>query len=174
MSATIDTWTGRLGLLAGVLAVAAWFAITGRPADAPEPPAHLRLGVLASGELDISPLGKPMLATEELRAGGPAESGTLRVRNQTPRKLAFAVRTTALGRELDRVARIELRDGDTTLLDTTLARSRAWTDRDLELASGETRELEARVWIPKGAPDEWQAGRGDVTIEFSSSPGRRS
>jgi hypothetical protein len=135
MSATIDTWTGRLGLLAGLLIVAAWLAVSGRPGDAPEPTASIRLGALVSGELEVSPLEKPVLADENLRAGGSEASGTLRVRNQTPRALAFAVRTSATERDLD-AAWLEVSDSGRTLLKTTLARSRAWTDKDLALASG--------------------------------------
>lgn len=173
MSATIDTWTARLGLLFGALVVATWLAVSGRPADAPEPAASIRLGAIASGELDISPLEKPVLAADDLRAGGRGKSGTLRVRNITPRSAAFAIRTTGEKRELDSAAWIEITDGDRILLDASLAGSHAWTGKDLELASGETRELEVRVWIREDA-DGWQAGRGDLTLELSRTPGAGS
>ena len=170
MSATIDTWTGRFGLLAGILVVAAWLAVAGRPGDAAEPAASIRLGALVNGELEISPLTKPVLESSKLRAGGRAATGTLRLRNVTPVRRDFALRTSASQRELDRSAQIEVADGDTTLLRTTLGRSRAWTGTGLRLAKGETRKLTVRVWIPKNAPDGWQAGRGDVTLEFRSAP----
>lgn len=169
MSATIDTWTSRLGLLAGALVVAAWLATFGRPAAAPEPAASIRLGALVNGELELSPLGKPVLDSHGLRPGGRGESGTLRVRNQTPRALSFALRTTAAQRELDRAAWLEVTDGRATLLRTTLARSHAWSANRLQLASGESRALDVRVWIPEDAPDGWQAARGDATVVFSSA-----
>jgi hypothetical protein len=172
MSATIDTWTGRLGLLAGALVVAAWLATAGRPAAAPEPAASIRLGALVNGELELSPLGKPVLSGSGLRAGGRGESGTLRVRNQTPRSLSFALRTTAAQRELDRAAWIEVTHGRATLLRTTLAGSHAWSARTLRLASGESRALEVRVWIPADAPDGWQAARGETSVVLSSTGGQ--
>jgi len=170
MSATIDTWTGRVGLLAGALLVVSWLAFTGRPGAAPDPTASIRLGALASGELEISPLGKPILATGALRANGHPQRGTLRVRNQTPRRLDFALRTTATERDLDEAAWIEVSDGSATLVHAPLRQVRRWSARNLSLASGEGRRLDVRVWIPKDAPDTWQAGRSNLTLEFSSNP----
>src|SRR5688500_5351607 len=110
MSATIDTWTGRIGFLSGICAVAAWLLVAGSPAQAPEPTASIRVGTLASGELDVSPLGKPVLAGSGLRPGGRAETGHARIRNQTPSRLTVALRTVAVHEELDGSAWIEVAD----------------------------------------------------------------
>ena len=166
MSATIDTWTGGLGLLAGFCAVAAWLLLAGRPADIPAPSASMRLGTLATGELGVAPLSRPVLATTDLRPGRPGESGTVRIRNQTATRLAVSVRTSAVQRELDGTAWIELAERGDTLLRTRLGRTRSWTPTELSLAPGETRKLRARAWIPADAPDGWQAARAELTLEL--------
>jgi len=170
MSATIDTWTGGLGLLAGFCAIAAWLLIAGTPANAPSPSASIRLGTLATGELGITPLGKPVLASTDLRAGRDGAAGSVRVRNQTPVPLAVAVRTSAIRDELDRSAWIQVADGGRSVLRTTLGDARSWSPTTLRLAPGEGRRLDARVWIPENAPDGWQAARGETTLEFRGKP----
>lgn len=190
MSATIDTWISRLGFIAGACAVAAWLALVGTPGTAAAPAASIRLGALVNGELELTlrpdaadralvpldelatTIAKPVLDGDGLRAGGPGERGTLRVRNQTPRALSFAIRTTSSSPELDRSAWIEVLDGDRPLLRTTLERSHAWSSQRLTLASGEARTLDLRIWIPEGAPAGWQAARGDASLVFSSTDGR--
>jgi hypothetical protein len=166
MRATIDTWTGGLGLIAGFCAIAAWLAIAGRPADAPSPPASIRLGTLATGELAISPIGKPVLESDALRPGGRGETGAVEIRNETPRTLDVAVRTSAIQKELDGSGWIAVTDDGRPVVRTPLARAQAWSKRPVRLAPGEERELSARVWIPAGARDGWQAARGDLTLEF--------
>jgi hypothetical protein len=173
MSATIDTWTGRLGLLTGIFAVAAWLVLTGKPAAAPAPAASVRVAALVNGELGMEPLGEPILRDSSLRPGRRGASGTLRVRNQTPLAADFAVRTKSTDGDLDGAGWIEIADGGKRLLRTTLATSHAWSAQTLRLASGESRKLRVRVWIPDRAPDGWQAARGDVSLEFSSNAGAR-
>ena len=172
MSATIDTWTGGLGLLAGFCAVAAWLLLAGLPAETPAPSASIHLGTLATGELGVTPLGKPVLASTDLRPGRGPESGTVGVRNQTPVPLAVSVRTSAVRDELDRSAWIQIADGERTLLRTRLGRTRSWSPTALRLAPDEARRLEARVWIPDGASDGWQAAKGEVTLELRGRPVR--
>lgn len=170
MSATIDTWTGGLGLLAGFCAVAAWLLMAGRPADAPSPSASIRLGTLATGELGVAPIGKPVLASTDLRPGAPGASGSVSLRNQTPVPLRVAVRTSAVKDELDRAAWIEVAGGGDTVLRTRLGRARVWSRTTVRLAPGERRTLDARVWIPSTAADGWQAARGEVTLQFRGKP----
>lgn len=171
MSATIDTWTGRLGLLSGFALVAAWIAVAGSPASVPEPPASMSLGASPSAELEISGIGrKPIVAASNMRADGRVRTGTISVRNLTPASLAFAMRTSYPQRELDRSAWISLADGDETLFRSTLGKSQAWSAKNLHVDSGAERELTVKVWIPKDAPDGWQAARADVRLEFSSTP----
>ena len=190
MSATINTWTSRLGFIAGACAVAAWLAVVGTPGTAAAPAAGIRVSTPVNGELDLTlrphaadrtlvpldelaaTLAKAVLDGDGLRAGGRGERGTLRVRNQTPRALSFAIRTTSRSPELDRSVWIEILDGDRPLVRTTLERSHAWSSEELTLASDEARTLDVRVWIPAGAPAGWQAARGDVSLEFSSTHGR--
>jgi len=169
MRATIDTWTGRLGLLAGFCAVAAWLLLAGPPADAPSPSASIRLSTLAAGELSVAPLGKPVLITSDLRPGTRGESGTVSIRNQTPSTLDVSLRTSQIERELDRSAWIEVADRGHTVLRSPLARARSWSAVPVRLAPTETHRLRARVWIPDGAADGWQAAHGDLTLEFRSS-----
>lgn len=166
MSATIETWTGGLGLIAGFCAIAAWLVIAGRPADAPSPSASIRLGTLATGELGISPIRKPVLSGSELRPGARGEAGAVTIRNETPRSLDVALRTTAIEKELDGSAWIEVTDGARTITRTLLARAGVWTSEPIRLRPDEARRLRARVWIPEDAADGWQAARGDVTLEF--------
>ena len=174
MSATIDTWTGRIGFLAGILLVATWLAFAGRPGMAPEPSASVRVGTLVSGELSISPATKAVLNGHGLRPGGEPKTGSLRVRNQTPVALGFALRAQAPEHDLDRSLWIEVSDGEDTLVRTTLGEARAWSPKVLRLRSGQARKLDVRVWVPADAPDGWQAGRAGVILEFSSTKGRRS
>lgn len=166
MSATIDTWTGRLGLLTGFCLVAAWIALAGRPADAPAPSASIRLGTLATGELAISPIGKPVLEGTALRPGGPGETGAVSIRNETPKALDVSLRTSAIQKELNGSAWIQVTDGGDTILRTRLRDAHAWSRSTLHLNPGEGSRLNARIWIPAGAPEGWQAARGDLTLEF--------
>lgn len=173
MSATIDTWTGRLGLLAGFCIVAAWVALAGRPADAPAPSASIRLGTLATGELAISPIGKPVLEGSTLRPGGRGETGTVSIRNETPTALDVSLRTSAIQRELNRSAWIHVTDGGETVVRTRLADASRWSNSSILLKPGEGRRLEARIWIPSDAPEGWQAGQGDLTLEFRGRAANR-
>ena len=170
MSATIDTWASRLGLLFGALVVAAWLAVAGSPGNAAAPTASIRLGALVNGELELSPLRRPILAGVGLRPGDRGETGTLRVRNVTPRRLSFALRTTVSQHELDSAAWIEVVDDGDTLLRAPLARTGDWSPKNLQLASGEKRELDVRIWLPQDAPEGWQAARGDAMLELASHP----
>ncbi|HEU0024480.1 MAG TPA: hypothetical protein VFQ12_07610 [Thermoleophilaceae bacterium] len=174
MRATIDIWTGGLGLLAGFCAVAAWLAIAGQPADAPPPSASIRLGALATGELAISPLEKPVLAAADLRPGQAGEEGTVTIRNQTPRALEVSLRTSAVTRELDRSAWIDVAERGRSIVREPLGGTRSWSPAAVRLAPGEKRTLSARVWIPERAEDGWQAARGDAMLEFRGKvvPGR--
>lgn len=166
MSATIDTWTGRLGLLVGFCVVAAWIAFAGQPADAPAPSASIRLGTLATGELAISPIGKPVLEGTALRPGGRGETGSVAIRNETPKPLDVSVRTSAIQKELNGSAWIQVTDGNDTILRTRLRNAHAWSRSTLRLNPGQGTRLNARIWIPSGAPDGWQAARGDLALEF--------
>jgi hypothetical protein len=169
MSATIDTWAGGLGLLAGFCAIAMWVALAGRPAEAPAPSASIRVAAAASGALAVTPLGQPVLHGAALRPGTPGESGMVSIRNQTPRPLDVSLRLTAIQGELDHSAWIEVSDGPATVLRTLLSRAHAWSSRTIGLAPGARRRLRARVWIPRGAADGWQAARGDLSLEFRGS-----
>jgi hypothetical protein len=166
MSATIDTWTGGIGLLTGFCVIAAWLAIAGKPADAPAPSAEIRLGTAATGELAVSPLGRPVLHSTDLRPGEGEASGTVSLRNETPRRLDVAVRATSTQDELDGSAWIELVRANRSFLRSPLGRAHRWSSETLALAPGELRRLAVRVWLPGDATDGWQAGRGDVTLEF--------
>ena len=166
MSATIDTWTGRLGLLVGFCVVAAWIAFAGRPADAPAPSASIRLGTLATGELAISPIGKPVLEGAALRPGGRGESGSVNIRNETPKALDVSLRTSAIQKELNGSAWIQVSGGGETLVRAPLEDAHAWSKNSVRLSPAEGRSLTARIWIPAGASEGWQAARGDLTLEF--------
>jgi len=168
MRATIHTWTGGLGLVTGFCLIAAWLAIVGRPADAPAPSAEIRLGTAAPGDLAVSPLRKPVLETADLRPGDGGTSGTVNVRNRTQSPLDVAVRATAIQKELDGSAWIELTHGDRPLMRTALDQAHGWSSRTLHLGPGQDRNLAAQVWLPKDAPDGWQAARGDLTLELRS------
>jgi hypothetical protein len=166
MRATIDTWIGGLGLLTGFCLIAAWLAIAGRPADAPAPSAEIRLGTAATGELAISPLREPVLKTSDLRPGDGGASGIVNLRNETPRPLDVAVRATAVQKELDGSAWIELSYGDRPLMRSVLRSAHDWSPRTIHLDPGQDRNLAAQVWLPEDARDGWQAARGDLTLEF--------
>jgi hypothetical protein len=172
MSATIDTWAGRLGLLFGALVVAGWIALAGSPGTSAAPTASIRLGALVNGELELSPVERPILAGVGLRPGGRGETGTLRVRNVTPRALSFALRTTVTQHELDSAAWIEVVDDGAALLRAPLGDTKEWSPKNLHLASGEKRELDVRIWLPEDAPEGWQAARGDAMLELASHPGQ--
>ena len=169
MSATIDTWVGRFGLLLGFSVIAAWLAIGGRPAEAPAPSANIRLGTLATGELAVSPLRTPVLESRRLRPGTGVD-GAVSIRNETPKTLEVAVRTTAIQDELGGSGWIEIRDGAMRLVHARLDRARAWSSETVRLAPSEGRRLRARVWIPADAEDGWQAARGDLMLEFRGRP----
>ncbi|UUY02352.1 hypothetical protein LRS13_16805 [Svornostia abyssi] len=128
-----------LGALGGALLV-----LVGLPAlrvsAAPTPPAGaLEVTAASTGEIAVIDPGSMLRATE-LRAGGPAASGTTTIVNQTARTLRLTARVTPLADELDGRVRITIGAGDDALGSHVLGSRTPWPAQAAVL-----RPLERRV-----------------------------
>ena len=136
------------GLITG-LAVAVLFASSWQVAASDDRlGAAVRITAAGRGELDVTPTGV-IASAPALRAGGPALTGRVELRNVTAVPLTMAVRAQPAHADLDGKLRVQVRDGDLVLVDERLGELRAGAP--LVLESGEARSLDVRVWVPAGA-----------------------
>jgi hypothetical protein len=148
-----------IGLCAALALVLSWRV----PAEGGTLGADARFTALPPGELVVEPEAT-FLKARRLRPGGPAATGSLRVRNISPRSVA--VRGVALpsSGDLDSRLRVELRQGDDELFSGRLGRLRRGTAR-MRLLPDEERRVEARAWLPAGTAGH-EGAAVDVTLEL--------
>lgn len=129
-----------LGAFGGALLV-----LVGLPAlrvsAAPTPPAGaLDVTAQSTGEIAVTEPGRVLRITE-LRAGGPAATGTATIVNQTARVLRLRARVTPLSAELDRRVSITMRAGHEPLGSHVLDSRTPWPTRAVVLQPLERRAL---------------------------------
>ena len=148
------------GLAAGLVLAASLLAFWRVDSPSGELGAEVRILTIASGELRAAPTGV-FLSARELRPGGEPASGTLRLRNVTPVDADVVFEPNASDRALGRTARLELRSGGRVAVRGTLAR----LNGSVRIPANSVRSVEARVWVPRGAPAAgWEARFADVNL----------
>jgi hypothetical protein len=150
------------GLAAGLVLAASLFASWRIAPSDGRLGADARLLTIASGELRASPRGV-FLSARELRPGGHARVGTVRLRNVTPLPVNVYARAEASDRVLANAAHMELRSGGRVLARGRMAELHEGA-RPLRLAPQQVRPLEARVWIPRSVQRGYEARYADVTL----------
>jgi hypothetical protein len=152
------------GLLLGA-GIAIALLVAARPAsELTSAPASVRISVPATGELEASPMApQPALATQAIRPGEPAGTGSFTVRNQTGTDLQVAFAADGGSTELDGLLRVRLSAGR-TLADTTLQGIRKGTATPLTLPSGAQREVRVRAWIPGSISSGYEGRRAEFEL----------
>ena len=160
-------WIGlTAGLAVAVLLLATWRV----PATSGTLGADLKLVAAPPGELMLRPAGA-FLQGRGLTAGGAAATGRLELRNITGRRLAVWLRLLPSAPDLDRAVRVELVDGGDPLTAGSLHALRRWSPRAVRLAAGESRRIDARAFVVRGA--RGHEGRiVDATLELRARPER--
>lgn len=140
----------RLAGAALGIGLAAALLLASRPGAVGSPlPAGVRVGIVAAGELEVTPSPpRPVLVADTLRPGGPRAASGFQVRNQTGAGLAVDLKATADSTALDGLLRLRVRRAGRVLADTTLEGARQQPLR-LELASGQRARLRLEAWLPK-------------------------
>lgn len=170
MSNSSDAWARRIGLAIGLLLALAAVLSWRIPAEGAGLGADARFVAAPPGELTVEPAGA-FLSARRLESGGEAPEGRLWLRNITGGPVGVRLRGLPSSRDLDRLLRVQIEDGDATLFRGRLGRLRSGT-RALVLGRGERRALDARVWLPAGAGARAVGAAVDVTVELRAEPRR--
>src|SRR3954452_13908322 len=152
------------GLAAGLMLAASLLYVLRFPPSDGSLGADVRLVALAPGELIVKPTDA-FLTGRDLKPGGAAAEGQLRVRNITTGPVDGRVKALASDRKLARLVHIELRSGGRVLADSSIADIRSGS-RPMRIPLGKVGTLEARVSIPRSVKGGYQAGLADVTMDL--------
>jgi hypothetical protein len=152
------------GLAAGFMLAASLLYVLRIPPSDGSLGADVRLVALAPGELTVKPTAA-FLTGRDLKPGGPAAEGRLRVRNITTGPVDVRVRALPSDRRLARLIHVELRAGGRVLADSSMAAVRQGSAR-MRIPLGKVGTLQARVWIPRSVEKGYQAGLADVTMDL--------
>src|SRR4051812_36038514 len=143
------------GLAAGFMLAASLLYVLRVPPSDGSLGADVRLVALAPGELTVKPVDA-FLTARNLKPGGPAAEGRLRVRNITTGPVDVRVEALPSDRKLARLIHLELRSGGRVLADSSLAAVRNGSE-PMRIPLGKVGTLEARVWIPGSVKKGYQA-----------------
>ena len=163
----IERWARRLGLLAGLAAVA--IAVTGWRVPPRDGSLGLDLAVAfqPTAQLEFSPSGSVLTASG--MAAGDERSGKVAVRNVTGTTLAVRVRALPSIHDLDPVLLVRVAAGTTTLYDGPLG-GLASRSGALVLGSGRTADLSFEARLPSGARDGWRGRIDKIVLEPLVTP----
>lgn len=147
-----------VGLVVGLL-------VASRPGAADsKSPASARIAIVPSGEFEIRPQPpKPFLTAAAMRPGSGPTAGGFRMRNQTGKDLAIALKVTANSSALDGLLRIRGRIGRRVVADTTLEGLRRRPLR-LQLLSGQAARVRLEAWLPTDILSGYAGRLVDVTL----------
>lgn len=132
--------------------------VSGKPVAA-----QIEVRALASGELDIDPVGivlEPAAFPAPGAKGGPAVS--LKIRNITGVPVRVTLRLSGISPTLDDAVTVRGSGAGAVLIDGPLRTASAWTIASGLLSSGETTTLRLRFKLRAGLPPEAYSGRVDV------------
>ena len=170
-----NTRTRRLGTLAGLalggvlaaLAAGSWGVTAGSGS------AGTNVSALANptGELNVSPAGKPFVHGRALMPGDGV-TGTLKVRNQTAKALAVRARLAADQPDLNRVLHASLDADGVRLYDGSLGGLRRFSPETVRVASGETIDVTLRLSLPSATKSGYEARTAETTLALDSKVAR--
>jgi hypothetical protein len=161
----MSKWIGlAAGLAAAVVLLSTWQV----PATGGTLGADVKLVATPPGELTLKPAGM-LLSGSGLVAGGAAATGRLELRNITARKLWVRVRMLPSAADLDRVLRVESEDAGSPVAIGPLGKLRRWSRRRIAIEPGESRRVDVRVFVVRGASD-YEGRIVDVTVELRARP----
>jgi hypothetical protein len=152
------------GLAAGFLLAASLLYVLRFPPSDGSLGADVQLVALAPGELTVKPTDA-FLAGRDLKPGGPAAEGELRVRNITTGPLDVRVNALPSDRALARLVHIRLSSGGRVLADSNIAAIRHGSD-PMRIPLGRAGTLRAKVWIPRSVKRGYQARLAQVTMDL--------
>lgn len=162
----IEAYVRRAGVAAGIALVAVLVLAFRVPDGRGTLGADVIMSISPTGELGLSKSG-PFMSVTGLRPGGSFRGETT-VHNQTGKRLAIHLRALPDSRDLDRVLRVDVTAGGTTLFRGPLGGLRGRT-RAFELASGERRALRVRAFLPRGLKRGYAGRIESVPLELSST-----
>ncbi len=122
-----------------------------------------------SGELAVSPAGKPFLREGHLLPGEEVR-GAFEIRSQTPKPMLVSVRASARTPDLARVLGVEVRAGDRVIYRGHLHGLRRSATDEQPLDPGAARRLSVRVWLPAGSAKRAGNREAETTLELLSAP----
>ena len=171
MSTRSKRWVRLAGLLIGCGLSFGFVLSTRPPENGGPPPASLRMDFGSTDELLVSERGRFGVAPD-LRPGvlEGAARGRAKVRNPTDATLAVRLRAHPSIRDLDNLLQVAATVGGKPLFRRTLGELRAWSEERFNLARGQGRTLELRVWLPASVSDGYQARAADVTLQLRADP----
>jgi hypothetical protein len=155
----------RAGFVLGVL-LAVGIVVAGR-VPAGERPLDSRVSIEAasSGGVAASPENR-VLGSGRLAPGAAPVEARVRLLNQTSSDVSVLVRAVSEDDSLDSLARVELGAEGEPRLRTTLGALRRWQSLGGRLGSQRTRDVTARVWLPRSVSGGYEARRVELTLEF--------
>lgn len=160
-----------LGLVAGLLVVAAALLAWRVPTVPAGAGAEVSFKAVPTGELAISQGGAfvdaPALIPSS-RTGGAG--GTVVVTNQSPASLAVTLRALPSTDDLDDLLQVEVTAGASVVYQGSLGDLRRWTTRVLVFRSGASQAFTLRSWIPLTARSGWRAQHVDVDLQLRTRP----
>ncbi len=153
------------GLALAAICVSAWSV----PGGTGIAGAEVSMLANMSGELAVSPAGKPFLREGYLLPGQSAK-GSLDIRNQTHKPLLVTLRATAETPDLEQLLRIEVRSGRQLLYRGRLKGLGRFTKTALRLDVADRRTLAARAWVPEGGARRAGNRAAEISLELRSVP----
>ena len=151
-----------LGIALAALAVVGWRVPRGTGTLG----ADVQFITLATGPLDLTPVGLIASGTDLRPVPGSVASGSVLVRNVTGRAQDVRVRAIASGPDLDPLLEVSLASDSATLYSGPLGGLRTWTVRGVRLASGQAARLRLRAWLPATAAHGYQDRIETITLEW--------
>ncbi len=154
-----------IGFIVGLSLVAA-AVLVGRVDGGRAPVgSSVTLSITPTGELAVSPSGVVLVAPD-MRPGpeATAAEGRVLVRNQSAERLAVRIKANPSVPDLDDVVMLTLVPEAGAPTTVRLGDLRRWTGRQLVLASGESRSLTVRAWIPGGVTNGYGGRIAEVGL----------
>lgn len=122
-----------------------------------------------SGELSVTPAGRPFLRDGDLTPG-ESLTGEVVLLNQTPARLWVRMRARADSPELDRVLHVEVSSGKARAYRGPLGGLREFIKEPFSIDAGAKHPLSVRAWLPRGAGKRSGNRAAETTFEFRSKP----
>jgi hypothetical protein len=164
-----DRIARRVGIALGICLAAAALVSWRVPGGERTLGADVRMEALQTGPVGVAPL-QPFLTQPSLMPGQSA-SGSATLRNQTGVPLVLRLRALPSVPDLDRLLRVRVSTGATTLYDGELGGLRAGS-APLRVASARTADVHVTASLPAAVRSGFQGRIVDVSLQIDSRPAR--